>query len=567
MVYFRRRFFLVVFLFVLVYPLHVRSSDVFRFNGRLGLFYDFYDASASNYEAFRPRYPSSFGRISAHATLSAGRYFSMPIGIDLSRGQTTYHLPQIPEENLIDYVRNPRNNIHINPAYKWMQAWLGTQTPAFSALTTGDIPVFGAGFEINPGKFLLSAHYGTSQIGINANPSENIAGAYRQRILASRVGYGKADGTHLVLNFVRVKDDIYSVDQRPMGVDPKEGIVLSPILQMRLSPSLTITTETAASAFTRDLLGPGIYFENEYLPMAENVLDVNGSTYTDFSNISSIDWKSERVGLGFEVRYIGAGFEPVGFRSMERDIIDYNVKSSFNMFGNSLIISGSTGVRTNNLQNATVESTRRFIGNINLFAQLSETFSVNSSYSNFGFRNNVLFDTLKVEMIQNMFTVNPSLQFRRDRVNHIVGLGSSFQIFDEFNVFSGDFNTTQSMSFTGNYTIVFAETPLNIGLMGIYLENTSPVTALNLYNIRLMARYRLFDKKLSPRIMLSYTGVQRDEHSADQRLQLQINTSYKISQTMDLTAGYNLSHYIYGTFRPDASTAEHRVSLSLQQRF
>lgn len=559
---------LMVFIFILIQnTLHSQTSDFFNFSGRLGIFYDFYDASAANYESFRPRYPTNLGRFSAQATFSAGEYFSMPVGIDISMGQTTYHLPQIPEEGLIDYVRNPRNNIHINPSYKWAQAWLGTQTPSFSKLTTGDIPVFGAGLEINPGKFIFSAHYGTSQIAINADPLENIAGAYQQRILASRIGYGESDGTHIILNFVRQKDEINSVDQKPLGVQPKEGIVLSPILQIRFSPTLAFTTETAASAFTNDLLGPDIFFENDFIPVAENFLEVNGSTYIDFSNISSIDWKSDIVGLGLEVRYIGPGFEPLGFRAIERDVIDYNVKSNLNLFQSKVMISGTTGIRTNNLQNTTAESTQRFIANVNLFAQVSDAFSFNSNYSNFGFRNNVLFDTLKVEMIQNMFTISPSIQLQGKQATHILGMGTTFQFFDEFNVFTGDFNTTQSMSFTGNYNIVFKETPLNLGLMGMYLENTTPVTVLNLYNVRLMARYRLLNKKLTPRLMLSYTSVQRNEHSADQRIQIQFSTSYKITKAMEIKAGYNLSDYIYGSFRPDAKTTEHRINLSVQQRF
>jgi len=543
------------------------TSHPLQLSGSLGVFYDFYDASATNYETFRPRHPNNLGRFSAHATLQAGRFFSMPVGINFSMGQATYHLPQIPEERLVDYVRNPRNNIHINPRYKWAQAWLGTHTPSFSALTTGDISIFGAGMELNPGKLRFSAHYGTSQIAINANPIENIAGAYRQRILASRIGYGKADGTHFMLNFVRLRDDIFSVEQHPLGLQPKEGVVLSPALQIRLSPSLTLATETAASAFTRDLLGPGLFVENNFTPLAENFLQVNGSTYTDISNISSVNWKSDQVGLGLEVRYIGPGFEPVGFRAMERDLIDYNVRSDIKLFQNKLMVRATTGIRTNNLQNTTTESTQRFIANVSLFAQISDAFSLNANYSNFGFRNNVLFDTLKVEMIQNMFTISPSLQFQSDLATHIIGLGATIQFFDEFNVFTGGLNTTQSLSFMGSYNVVFKNMPLNLGLMGMYLENTTPVTDLSLYNIRLMARYRLLDKKLTPRVMLSYTGVQRNVHTADQRIQLQLNTGYKITNSMEVKAVYNLSNYIYGSFRPDAKTTEHRVSLAVQQRF
>jgi hypothetical protein len=564
---FNQRIIPALLILLLIVPFSSRSSDLFRLTGSLGLYYDFYNASATNFETFRPRYPTNLGRFSVQTTLMAGPFFSMPVGIDVSMGQTTYHLPQIPEERLIDYVRNPRNNIHINPSYKWASAWIGTQTPSFSPLTTGDIPLFGLGTELRPGNFILSAHYGTSQLAVNANPFQNIAGAYRQHIYAARMGYGKEDGSLFMINLVKIKDDIESVEKRPAGLRPKEGVVLSPLLQIRFSPTVMLKTETAASVFTRNLLGPDLFIENDLIPVAEIFLDVNGSTNIDFSNISSIDWQSDAAGLGMEVRYVGPGFEPAGYRAMERDLIDYNLKANFKLFQNSVIINGTTGIRTNNLNNTTAESTQRFIANVNLFARVSEVFSFNSSYSNFGFRNNVLMDTLKIEMIQNRFTFSPTIQWQAKQINHMIGLTGTLQSFDEFNVFTGDFNTTSSQSFTGNYNMVFKDIPLNLGLMGMFLENTTPATELNLYNIRLMARYRLLDKKLTPRILFSYTGVERDENTADQKLQLQINTSYKITDAMELKAGYNMSAYIYGTFRPGARTNENRIKLAVSHRF
>jgi len=561
------RYIFLSFFSILTLAAYPGDDGPLRFQGHTGLYYDFYDHYQQNYNQFRPRYPSNFGRFSAHATLSAGKHFSMPLGIDLTMGQATYHLPQIPEENLIDYVRNPRNNIRINPTYKWASAWLGTQTPSFSELTAGDVPIFGAGVELKPGNFIFSAHYGTSQIAINADPFENITGAYRRNILASRIGYGKEEGSLFVLNAVKIKDDVESVKEQPAGIQPKDGMVLSPLLQVKISPSLMFKTETAASVFTRDLLAAESFLESDILPIAENLLEVNASTHADFSNISSIDWQSDFADLGLEVRYIGPGFEPVGYRAMERDLIDYNFNTNLKLFQSNVVLDASAGIRKNNLQNTTAESTQRFIANVNLYARISEAISFNSAYSNFGFRNNVLLDTLKVEMIQNMFSFSPSIQLERDLTNHIIGLGTTLQFFDEFNVFTGDYTTTESISFTGNYNIVFKEIPLNFGLMGMYLDNTTPSTELTLYNIRLMARYRLLDKKLTPRVMLSYTGVQRNEHTADQKIKFQINTSYKVTKALEIKAVYNLSNYDYGSFRPGALTTEHRVSLSVQQRF
>ena len=124
----------------------------FKINGNMGFFYDWYGYSQQDYETFRPKYPEHLIRFSFHSTISAGKYFSMPLGVDITNQQTSYLLPALPEERFIDYVQNPRNNISINPTYKWAKVFLGTQIPAYSPLTTGDIPVFGAGVQLNPGR-------------------------------------------------------------------------------------------------------------------------------------------------------------------------------------------------------------------------------------------------------------------------------------------------------------------------------------------------------------------------------------------------------------------------------
>ncbi len=545
----------------------VQPAEPFGIQGNIGIFYDMYNYSTLGYDDFRPRFPSDLARFSAHATVTAGKHFSMPFGIDITNQSTAYHLPSLPEERLIDYVQNPRNNININPTYKWAQAYLGSQSPNFSSLTTGDIPIFGVGIELNPGKFLFSAHYGRSQLAINANPVENIVGAYEQRILASRIGFGQAGGTLFTLNMVYRNDEESSVDMPPAGLQPQQGFTLSPRLQIQISETVKLVTETAGSAFSHDLNGPAMPMESELLDQAGNLIPVNGSTNPDFSNISSLEWQSSHVGLGGEVRYIGPGFEPVGYRAMERDLIDYNLKANLRLWDNRLLLNGTAGIRQNNLQNNQAESTTRIIANANLYTQITEAFNISTMYSNFGFRNNVLFDTLKVEMIQNMFSVTPGLQVTRNNINHIINATASIQLFDEFNVFTGEFISTRSTSYNASYNLVFTSIPFNIGLMGMYLQNETPAMDLDLYHIGLTARYRIMGNRLIPSVMLAHSGITREGFTTDHRWRANLRASYEVRQSMELRLGYTYSYYQYGSVRNDAATHEHRLQISLAQRF
>ncbi len=546
---------------------HAQQTGAFGMQGNLGLFYDMYNYSATAYDDFRPRFPSDLVRFSAHATLSAGDHFSMPFSVDITNQSTAYHLPSLPEERFIDYVRSPRNNISINPSYKWVQGYLGTQTPNFSSLTTGDIPIFGVGVEATPGRFLIATHYGKSQLAVAPNPTSDIAGAFEQRILASRFGYGNPSGTMVSLNIVHRKDDIASLDAHPAGIRPQEGLTISPHLQVQISPSVSFATETAGSLFTHNLDGPPMPIEHDVISAAENVFSINGSSNFDFSNISSLNWQGNHTGLGAEIRYIGPGFEPVGFRAVERDLIDYNLTGNLNVLNNNLMLNGSGGIRENNLQSTTAESTTRFIANVNLFTQITESLTLASNYSNFGFNNNVVFDTLRVEMIQNVFSITPGYQVTGEAINHVISTTASVQLFDEFNMATGDFINTQSTSFNASYNMIFANLPLNLGVMGMYLQNETPVMDLDMYHVGVTARYRFLEDRLTPSLMISHSGINREGFTTDNRWRATLRTSYEIRQSMDIRLGYTYSNYQYGSVRQDAITHEHRLQLSLAQRF
>ena len=548
-------------------PGQAQPSHPFGIQGNLGLFYDGYNYSATAYDDFRPRFPSDLVRFSAHATLNAGAHFSMPFSVDITNQSTAYHLPSLPEERFIDYVQSPRNNISFNPSYKWVQGYLGTQTPGFSALTTGDIPIFGVGVEMTPGRFLLSTHYGKSQLAVAPDPAAMIAGAFEQRILASRIGWGEPSGFLVALNIVHRKDDTESLEDHPAGIRPQEGITFSPEIQIKLAPSVTLSTETAGSVFTHNLEGPPMPIDHQVVRVAESLLPVNGSSNVDFSNISSLKWQGTRAGLGAEFRYIGPGFEPVGFRAVERDVIDYNLTGNLNLLDNKLMINGSAGIRENNLQSTTAESTTRFIANVNLFTQITESFNLASNYSNFGFNNNVVFDTLRVEMIQNMFSITPGYQLTGENISHVISTTASVQLFDEFNLATGDFINTQSTSFNASYNLVFINLPLNLGVMGMYLQNETPVMDLDMYHVGVTARYRFLEDRLTPSLQISHSGINREGFTTDHRWRANLRTSFEVRPSLELRLGYTYSNYQYGSVRENAVTHEHRMQLSLNQRF
>lgn len=543
-----------------------KNDKQFEISGNIGLFYDVYDYSEENFPNFRAKYPDNLFRLNANATIKIGKYFSIPFGINVSNQKTLYNLPSVPDENLIDYIRNPKNNISINPEYKWIKAHIGAHTPDYSELSTGDISIFGGGFDLNPGKFIISANYGISQIAVEADPLLNIVGAYKQHITTARIGYGKIDGSKFTINIVKIKDDVNSLVSSPIDEKPIEGLTIAQFMEVKFGKKLFFKTETAASMFTRDLLNT-FELDSDIVDAVEDVISLNASSKADYSHISSLEWKSDKITLGGEIKYIGPGFIPAGFRNIEKDILDYKFKTALKFFKGKALVNGMFGIRTNNLQNTTLQSTDRVITNVNVFAQISTSFSINTSFANFGFNNNVYDDILRIEMINNTFSISPSYNFKTTNLNHQISANGNFNSFDQFDNTSASFVKSESKSYSLNYNILFKNIPLNINFMGLHLTNETPVSNFIMSNYGTTISYKLFNKKITPSLGLNFTNIALDPFSNDKRFNSRLKIDYKINKKLRFKFSYKLNKYTYGSSRPNALTKEHRIQFSLLKKF
>lgn len=543
-----------------------KEKSLVQFSGSLGFFYDYYSFNQENFTTFRPRFPENLLRLNAQMSIKFGKYFSIPLSVNVTNQDVLYNLPTLPEESALDYLRNPANNISINPKYKWAQAFIGTQTPLYTTLTTGDIPVFGAGIEINPGKFLLSASYGTSQRAIEPNVSLNVPGAYEQKIVAARIGVGKIEGSKFTINVVKIEDDLTSVSTAPIGVNPIEGFTVSPYIEFKIFKNLKISTETAGSIYTSDLLNAST-IDADIVRDLSDYITINASTTADFSHNSRIDWKGKKFQVGGEVKYIGPGFLPVGYRFIERDILDYKVNTGVKMFNSKVNLTGSFGIRTNNLNDTKLSSSKRVISNANLFAQVIKELSINLSYSNFGFNNDASILNQRVELINNSITISPVYTWKSTKHNHLISSNIAISSFEQFDVMSSSFDKAENATYSLSYNLSFLEMPLNLSAQANYLENQIPTGDFNMLNYGVTGSYKLLDKKLSPSMALNLAQINMPGLTTDYRTTFQFKLGYKWTKKLNLKLQYRYSNLKYGTSRPNAILNQNRVQFSIQQRF
>ena len=545
-----------------------QKSKKIKFSGSLGLSYDYYNYSAYNYFGFRPRYEPNIFHLNINARLQMGRYLSIPFGINISNRKVSYNLPNIPNENLVEYVQNPRNNIHIDPSYKWFKAHLGSHTPQYSTLTTGDIQIFGLGFSMNPGKFILAANYGVSQTAIKPDILLNTPGAYKQTMVGVQLGYGKEKGDKFVFNLVKIKDDISSINtSSSVGYDPVEGISVSPLLKIKLFKHLIFKTETAVSLYTSNLKALALPSNNFFPSQLNNYITLNSSSVFDFAHNTSLTWKSKDFLLGGQIKYIGPGYMPIGYRNIEKDIIDYKINTGFKLFRKKLHLKGSIGIRTNNINNTTLVSTKRLLASLNVFGKISKQFSFNASYTNFGFNNNQNLPALRIEMINNSFSFSPSYRFKSRNKQHVISMNLSLNNLDMYNVASLSFITTKTQTFNTNYNVIFKNIPLSLGTNILLLKNKSAVLDMSISNFVINAGYKFYNKKIKPSLSIGYMNIRRLGFSADNRFVTKFKLKYKVNKKLSIKMLYTLTNNDYGTIHPGASVTENKAQISINKKF
>jgi len=544
-----------------------QKSTFFSMNGSLNISYENYASNASNYTNFRPRYPEDLFRLNGNAVFHFGKYFSIPVGVNFSNQENTYYLPTLPEEGVYNYIRNPRNNFHINPTYKWARVNLGSQMPQYSEFTSGDMQIFGVGMEINPKKFILSASYGTSQYAVEPNPIYHLGGAYEQQIMSARIGYGKVDASKFTLNVVKLKDDTQSVKLQPIGIHPHEGISFAPMVEIEITENLKLKSEIAASVFTENLLANDTFLDGKIPGSISKIITINNSTVLDYAHVNKLTWHNNKFGVGVEVKYVGPGFMSVGYRNIEKDILDYKLLSNFKLFNNKLLFNGVIGLRTNNLSNTKLTKNNRVIGNVNLQAQLTNQFSINANYSNFGFRNNQHNNLYRIEMMSNAISITPTYQFKRKTNFQQISVTASIDQFSQYDQIAQSSLKTDNKVLQSNYLISFNKIPLNMGVFGMYLQNKSQQFSFNMENVGLNLGYVFMKKKIKANLFTTFNRLERKGFTPDDRLNFRMKIGYKMAKNTRLNVAFSQYNNRYGSYRPDAQTQENKFQISLTQKF
>lgn len=532
------------------------------FSGSLSFGADLYSMDSDG--SIMARRPNSLYRFIANTNLQYKK-FSMPFSLMLSSNQTNFTTPRAPDQDIWQYLQNPMNRLSIAPKYDWAQLRLGHHIPDYSDLSTGNTPVFGGGFELTPGDFLIAGYYGSIQRAIEPDSNKNIAGAYSRSIYTLRFAYGSKGGFQAGINFVNMEDDTSSIDDRPRGRYPEAGKLMSLDFRIPIISNLTFFGEAGACFFTRNQYSEEI--ENEELDFLPDFLMPRYSSRLDYAGKAGVRLAFDNWGADVSALYVGDGYVPLGYRFFQSDRLEYTIAPYLNLLENKLMIRGSIGQRFNNLQDTKSETSSQLIASLNATFMITESFSVNADFSNYGIRNNVDNDTLKVEMVSRAFSLMPNYTIRSEFASHNIMAMYSQDDFTDFNTFTGESRSNITQTFMGGYTIRFNNIPMSSTLSFNHIQNDLRQGELSMTTMNIGMDYRFLENKLTPAVRFTYTLSSIGDNTEDRQLKVRLSAKYKITKSLSARMSAYINNYDYGSQRQGVSFSESFMQMMISYRF
>lgn len=539
------------------------ANKLFKYTGDCGLYADFYNMDSEYPGAIAPRRPGTLSRLVLNASFSI-KNFSIPISVIIPFQQYSsviINAPAIPNTPLVNFIRNPQNRVGIAPKYKWIQLLLGSQIPVYSELSTGDLPVFGVGFNLAPGKFRFSSFAGTSQWAVEENVDKDIQGIYTRKMYFTKLGYGKEDSSHVYLIGCMLKDDTSTLNFKPLSLMPQAGISTSIDFRVNFGKSAYLKGELAGTAYTRDSRANDL---PDFTPSLPDFIYVpKESSRSDFASIISCgsNWKS--FGITITGRYYGDGYVSLGYPYLQTDRAEVTLDPRFILFKSKMQLSGSIGKRVNNLSGIRAATTTQTIGSMNMNTQISEKLSLAATYANYGFRNSIVNDTFKVELVTTSWSLCPSYNIIGERSVQNISILYSQNAFKDFNTVNGELNDNDASNGVFTYSISMVNNPLSISSLLSYFSNSTSYGKLLNKSLNVTAGYKFLENKLNTSVGLTIADNKLNDESAGSQVMTILGIKYTLKKKMSFGLNGSINIFEYGTSRPGISYREDLLRTSV----
>jgi len=531
------------------------ADKKFSVSGTMGVTYEGYglNRNPAGWTGYTARRPWNQVRFSFMPNFQFGKDFSLPFNINLAALPTNFagpfsgFIPGGPKQNFKQWITNPINSIAVNPTYKWAELQLGTQYLKYSELSTGDIGIFGAGFDLRPKTYRIKFFTGTSQPGINYFTGPPlITGAFKRSNWMFQIGREREGKYEVAFNFAKGKDFINSSAPPPLSIKPQEGFIASLVTNVFFDKGWYLKLEGAQSTFTKDLTTPNTPLIKSFEPFIKS----HTSTTRDYAGTGSIGKKGKNFDLGVSTKYLGAGFQTAGYPYLQPDRLDYTVNTKWNTWKNKsniyrMNIVASLGQRVNNISNTTL-SAKQLIGNLNWFTQFNDQWSLNVNYNNFGFQSASGLNPYGIRNVSNDLGFNPTYTWSNSKMLNMLSFSYNYSKYDERDVLTGLTTGNNTHTALLTYVPTYFTKELTPDFSVMYFSNDVLLAKTTLVTISSGLGMPVAKKKLQLRGQLQYNLVKLNTFKNDNNLIASFSVDWKISKQFSWNTYLSTNYFKYG---------------------
>ena len=468
--------------------LEFRKKKPFKISGSIS-------ANATQFNSTPKQSRQSFTyQLSGSVNLSLYELLNIPISFNLNNYGAKFSYPSLP------------NRLSLHPSYKWVRAHIGDVSMSFSPYTLNGHQFTGAGIELTPGRWQISAMGGRLLRRVDAdslNPS--IRPNYERWGYGAKVRY-EADKFALGGTVFTAKDKMSNIsfDTDALGIYPKENIAIGLEGSLSIIKDLKLSLEYCLSIMQRDLRVK----EKSY--------------YHAFKADLAYSFLGNTIGIGYE--RISPDYETLGAYYFNNDYENFTINYSRNFFENKMGIALSGGVQRDDLSGQKQEKNKRFVGSANINFTPSEKFSASVSLSSYQAHRNIKssfdyinertpyenLDTLRFTQLNNSIDMNLNWRLGNSETqSHTLSANASYQeAADKQGRYIMPGNLTRFMKLGANYGIDF--TPLDFSVTAGINASNNYASRKNVLTIgpTLTCSKHLFKEALTTGLTLSFNQTQ-----------------------------------------------------------
>ncbi len=456
---------------------------------------------------------------------------SIPITLTYSNQRLTY--------------AKPFQRYGASPYYKWVKVHLGYRSMNFSPYSMTGQTFLGAGVELTPGKFKLSAFYGNFE-NIYALQDSAASGViqvetYKRKGFGLKAGF-EGRNADFAISFLKIVDK--SETSEPKSADntrltPQDNIVISPSIRFTLFKKLVIQSTVAASVLTRNQLASSGLIDNTVVERFSSLLTINQSTKLAWAGDASAKLNFNSFSIGLKYKKIEPLYQSLGLQGIANDFENYTINGSVSLFKKLLRIKVSQGFQRNNLSDLRQITSLRKIGSFNASMALKSGLSINAQYNNFQSDQEAgyveLNDSIRLALVNKSASISPSYQWKNNGLRHSVSLSASTQDFTDLNPREGFALENRSTTSSLNYRLRVKPSSLSLRIGINYSAYESNAQLTKRSGVSIGANKKLANKKLRLNMGISYKKSKVEEQDDGFVMKGRVGLNYSINKKNSLS--------------------------------